>query len=256
MSYCHIDTEKFKHDADGNQADAASLRTLFLSLSSIAELSYRFDDMCAFIREVVIAAKEGDDLSHEERNLLSVAYKNSVGSRRAAWRAASIEQNINQESLRAFNSKIEDELAEYCISILDLLENVLIPHPRSEEPSTVFYLKMAGDYYRYLSEFTQNDKLTQYQQDSAKYYRRAMEIAQSIMTPADPTRLGLALNYSVCLYEIMRSHDEACSLAKRAYEEALRESQNSGKNISKDARLILNLLHDNLALWTQSPSHK
>jgi len=42
--------------------------------------------MLGFMKAVV---KLGGDLSEEERNLLSVAYKNSVGSRRSAWRALS-----------------------------------------------------------------------------------------------------------------------------------------------------------------------
>eukprot|EP00461_Guttulinopsis_vulgaris_P000259 UN00259 len=209
--------------------------------------------MCIFMREVVLcAAEEGQpDLSHDERNLLSVAYKNAVGARRAAWRAVNIDEQGSTAHFRAFCQKIEHELEALCLGILDLLESVLIKHPQCNDDAMVFYRKMAGDYYRYLAEFTTSDGLQVYQERSSQYYREAMEIAVKLMAPSDPIRLGLALNYSVCLYEIMKRREEACALAKRAYDDALMRLSETDQQSYKDARLILNLLRDNLTLWNQ-----
>lgn len=249
MSYFKLDIEAFKQRSDKNA------RGQFLGLAHLAEMSYRFDDMCIFMREVVYAAQDGPDLSADERNLLSVAYKNAVGSRRAAWRAVAVDDQPGgdpmQNPLRVLNKKIEDELEALCLGILDLLESILIKHPRCTEDAMVFYRKMAGDYYRYLAEFTVGDNLNRYQEKSSNFYKEAMEIAIRIMTPSDPIRLGLALNYSVCLYEIMRRKDEACSLAKRAYDDACLRISDNDQQQFKDARLILNLLRDNLTLWNQ-----
>ena len=65
------------------------------------------------------------ELTVEERNLLSVAYKNVVGARRAPWRVvSSLEQKgPNQPhaaSISAYRLKIENELTSICNDILDV----------------------------------------------------------------------------------------------------------------------------------------
>merc|ERR1719333_725712 len=101
------------------------------------------------------------ELSVEERNLLSVAYKNAVGSRRAAWRIiTSVEQKEktkgNEENAKwakEYCTKVEGELQKICDTILTLLDKGLIPKSSTGE-SKVFYQKMKADYYRYIAEFT------------------------------------------------------------------------------------------------------
>ena len=95
--------------------------------------------------------------------MLSVAYKNSVGSRRAAWRTISAIQNKEEykgskhiELIKWYRKLIETELSELCQSCLTLLKDVLIPAAEVPE-AVVFYKKMRGDYYRYLCEFTSGE---------------------------------------------------------------------------------------------------
>jgi len=65
-------------------------RDLFVHLARVAESSERYDDMAKIMKRLVIStSSRGQDLTVEERNLLSVAYKNIVGSRRHSWRAMS-----------------------------------------------------------------------------------------------------------------------------------------------------------------------
>merc|ERR1719150_427814 len=107
----------------------------------------------------------GQDLSVEERNLLSVAYKNAVGSRRAAWRIiTSVEQKEkskgnedNAKYAKEYCGKVEAELQKICDTILELLDGKLIGKATTGE-SKVFYQKMKADYYRYIAEFTDGDK--------------------------------------------------------------------------------------------------
>merc|ERR1719440_1003996 len=109
--------------------------------------------------------KSGQDMSVEERNLLSVAYKNAVGSRRASWRIiSSVEQKEgskgnadNVTNCKEYRNKVETELQGICDTILGLLDKSLIPVAKDAE-SKVFYHKMKGDYYRYIAEFTDGDK--------------------------------------------------------------------------------------------------
>ena len=85
----------------------------------------------------------------------------------------------------------------------------------SNAESKVFYLKMKGDYFRYLAEVANGDVRKGVVDDSQKAYQDAFDIAKSSMQPTHPIRLGLALNFSVFYYEIMSSPDKACQLAKQ-----------------------------------------
>merc|ERR1712146_585082 len=70
------------------------------------------------------------------------------------------------------------------------------------------------------------------------------------LPPTHPIRLGLALNFSVFYYEILNQPDRACQLAKSAFDEAIAELDTLSEDSYKDATLIMQLLRDNLTLWT------
>ena len=119
-----------------------------------------------------------------------------------------------------------------------------------------------GDYHRYLAEFALGDK----RKDSANYsleaYKTASEVANTDLPPTHPIRLGLALNFSVFYYEILNSPDQACQLAKQAFDDAiagttchllrspqsdaLAELDTLSEESYKDSTLIMQLLRDNL----------
>uniref|UniRef100_A0A146M871 14-3-3 protein beta/alpha n=1 Tax=Lygus hesperus TaxID=30085 RepID=A0A146M871_LYGHE len=250
-----MSTSNFRVDVTKFLIQPFEARMQFQGLSHIAELCDRHDDMCAFMTEVVKATVDGPDLSFDERNLLSVAYKNAVGIRRSSWRSLAVETSQNDALSDIYSHlrmRIENELETYCNEIIYLLETYLINHPQTKEYSKVFYMKMAGDYFRYLAEFITTDKLNSYRENSANYYKKAMDTAEKSMDPTDPVRLGLALNYSVCLYEIIKDRQRACELAQYAFDQAILRRERSEENTSKDSELILQLLKDNLSLWTSN----
>lgn len=90
------------------------------------------------------------ELTIEERNLLSVGYKNVIGARRASWRIlSSIEQKeesrgdeTNAKRIKDYRTKVEDELSEICYDILAVIDKHLVPSATSGE-SIVFYYKMS-----------------------------------------------------------------------------------------------------------------
>merc|ERR1712002_1075292 len=86
--------------------------------------------------------------------------------------------------------------------------------------------------------------------DSQKAYQDAFEISKSKMQPTHPIRLGLALNFSVFYYEILNSPDKACQLAKQAFDDAIAELDSLNEDSYKDSTLLMQLLRDNLTLWT------
>ncbi|PRQ73315.1 hypothetical protein AAT19DRAFT_16068, partial [Rhodotorula toruloides] len=198
-------------------------------------------------------ASLNSELSIEERNLLSVAYKNVIGARRASWRiVSSIEGkeeakgNTTQvQAIKAYREKIEKELADICEDILSVLEKHLIPSAESGE-SKVFYHKMKGDYHRYLAEFATGDVRGKNADASLEAYKNASQIASQELAPTHPIRLGLALNFSVFYYEILNSPDKACSLAKTAFDDAIAELDTLSEESYKDSTLIMQLLRDNL----------
>merc|ERR1719194_203756 len=128
---------------------------------------------------------EGSALSVEERNLLSVAYKNAVGSRRAAWRIiTSVEQKEtskgnadNAAFAKEYCGKVEGELDKICNTILGVLDGNLIPKASSDE-SKVFYQKMKADYYRYIAEFTEGDKKSKAAESARAAYAEAQGVAE------------------------------------------------------------------------------
>ncbi|XP_062858393.1 tyrosine 3-monooxygenase/tryptophan 5-monooxygenase activation protein, theta polypeptide a [Trichomycterus rosablanca] len=227
-------------------------KTELIQKAKLAEQAERYDDMAASMKAVT---EQGAELTNEERNLLSVAYKNVVGARRSAWRViSSIEQKTDVgdkklQMVKEYREKVEGELKEICNDVLGLLSKYLIENSTNAE-SKVFYLKMKGDYYRYLAEVASGDDKKDTITNSQGAYQDAFDISKKEMQPTHPIRLGLALNFSVFYYEILNSPEQACTLAKQAFDEAIAELDTLNEDSYKDSTLIMQLLRDNLTLWT------
>ena len=202
----------------------ANAREENVYMAKLSEQAERFDEMVDAMKQV---AQLGLELTVEERNLLSVAYKNVIGARRASWRIiSSIERKEDSKGttqsasrIREYRQKVEKELTGICNDILEVIDKYLLPSAVTGE-STVFYSKMKGDYYRYLAEFTTGDQKENASNESLLAYQKAKEHAESDLAPTHPIRLGLILNFSVYYYEIKNEPSIACELAKKAFDEA------------------------------------
>lgn len=236
-------------------------------LARLAEHAERYDEMADFMRNVVLLSP---NLSMEERNLFSVAYKNVIGTRRSSWRlvvtllnelSETAESGVETadsgshhiEIVEPLKKKIEVELTDISSTVLDLLNNYLIPHAEDVEVK-VFYYKMAGDYYRYISEFAEQDRRKESASSAYDSYLKATEIAQDTLSPTHPLRLGLALNFSVFYYEVLNSPSRACMLAKRAFDDAIPDLDALPDELYHDSKLIMKLLRDNLTYWQNEPA--
>jgi len=155
---------------------------------------------------------------------------------------------MDEQLIEKYRKLVEDELEGACKDVLDILTNFLLKTVKGHNDETeVFYYKMVGDYYRYLAEFRDTDIV----KNSAKdYYSKAMEIASTNLPETHPTRLGLALNFSVCYYEILKEPEKACELAKKAFDSGIAKLDTLSDASYKDSTLIMQLLRDNLTLWT------
>uniref|UniRef100_A0A2I3HMQ5 14-3-3 domain-containing protein n=1 Tax=Nomascus leucogenys TaxID=61853 RepID=A0A2I3HMQ5_NOMLE len=191
------------------------------------------------VQKTKLAEQQGAELSNEERNLLSVAYKNVVGACRSSWRVISSVEQKTEGAEKKQQMKIEMKLRDICNYVLSLLEKFLIPSA-SQAERKVFYLKMKGDYYRYLAEVAAGDDKKQTAGQSQQAYQEAFEISKKEMQPTHTIRLGLILN----------SPDKACSLAKMAFDEAIAELDTLSEESYKHSMLIMQLPRDSLTFWT------
>lgn len=101
-----------------------------------------------------------------------------------------------------------------------------------------------------MAEFTTSDVRKKAANNSLAAYQSASDVATQDLPSTHPIRLGLALNFSVFFYEILNSPERACQLAKHAFDEAIADLDTLTEESYKDSTLILQLLRDNLTLWT------
>ena len=174
--------------------------------------------MVDFLKPVI--KEKGAALSTDERNLLSVAFKNLVSQQRTAIRTISaIEQNQKYAKfgggMGAYKKAIEEELYHNCDEIINLIKNDVLTKA-SDDESRAFFLKMIGDYCRYIAESAKDDRLAKTKSDALQAYQEASQIAEKSLNACNSIRLGLALNFSVFHYEVMQDVKKACSLGDKA----------------------------------------
>jgi len=227
-----------------------------LLLSRMAEQCERYDEMIDYVRHFI--GKCTSEFTEDERNILSVAFKNVVGNRRTAWRVLhSIESKEakrsheeNKARAVAYKEKVEAELRSFCREILRIIDHDLLPKVSSDE-GRVFFIKMKGDYHRYICEFAQGQYKDESSKSAQEFYQQALTIAEQTLDSTHPSRIGLALNYSVFNYEILGQHSAAISIAQKAFDDGIANLENvTDEQAYKESTMILQLIRDNISLWT------
>lgn len=229
--------------------------------ATLSERSERYEAMVAYMKDAIKISHEHKLLLDQKaHNLFSIAYKNLAGSRRASWRVLSAEkvkykgkEDEKQEIVNEHLEKVENELREICQEAIKIIGKYILSKDdiKNSKESSIFFLKMKGDYYRYKAEVEKENELKNSTDEAHKAYEKAFQESMALL-PTNPIRLGLALNYSVFYYEILKKVDEACKLAKASFDNAIAELETLSEDHYKDSTLILQLLRDNLTLWTSS----
>jgi 14-3-3 protein epsilon len=230
-------------------------RDLKFFMARVADQAERYGDVLANLNTIISADAA---LNSDERNLLSVAYKSLTGSRRTALRTISafldddsikaIPERVTQ--LNALKTKLVGELDGYCKELIALTDSKLLP-AAADASTKVFFEKLKADYYRYSVEFKSDADRQDGSAKAKTSYESALAIATADLTKADPAYLGLVLNYSVFLYEIIGKKQEAIDLADKAFKEAVDGLDGLDEAQYSEATLILQLLKDNVALWNE-----
>lgn len=226
-------------------------REILVKSAKVAEQCERFDDMKEYLFKAVLL---DPILSKEERKLLATAFKNLVGPLRSGLRLTDsirTREEISGNSPKAVDAvleKITKDIHHYCNEILELISKYLLPAAEGNEPK-VFFLKMQGDCNRYLFEAKSGDRV-QLAKKAKLSYQQALDVARSLAT-TNPIRLGLALNFAVFHYEIMMDSEQACEVAKQAFDNAVTELDQVSDEEYKDCTIILQLIKDNLSKWME-----
>lgn len=250
--------------------DAAKERSALLALGRAALVAERWDDLYRMSKELIRAATQatpGADLTSEERQIFFQATKQILSANRAAWRNCKLEEGT-KDVTDEYKQHLERELFALATELVKLLEDTLITSVKSPEPQ-IFYRKLVGDFYRYLAEVsvpnaavlpysgavissvTAGNSVSAvvpagYDKKSAEAYQVAMRLATTHLEATHPTRLGLCLNYSVLLYEVLKDKKQACELARSAFDQAISKLDDLDESSYKDTTLLMQLLRDNL----------
>ena len=164
--------------------------------------------MVGFLSEM-LDVKAGD-FTIDERNLISLAFKNLVSGKRAAYRTiTAIELNPKYtkfgDALAKYKAEIEVQVIADCERVIKIVNEKVLAKP-CEDELRAFFLKMVGDYNRYIGEYATGAKLDDVKNKALDAYRQANEVE---LPPCHPIKLGLALNLSVFYYEVMKDPKEA-----------------------------------------------
>ena len=228
-------------------------REEYIYLAKLYERAERFPDMVKSINKFV---ELDPKLTKDERNILSSGYKNIISDKRASWRLLnSLEKKEEKKNspqasyIKLVKKNIEKELNDICNEVQMIIDKYLVPNAPDSE-TKVFFLKLKGDYYRYKCEFATGKDFDDACSKAEKIYKEAYDIANKDIPISSSTRLGLALNYSVFFYEIKGLKEEACIIAKNAFDESLKVLDDLEKSKPKDTILIIQLLKENLILWS------
>ena len=224
-------------------------------LGMLAEQCTRYEDMILFLEEMVDSKDE--DLNSDERNLLSIAYKNNISLRRQALRTLNAYEQKEKKKdssnylsfIIEYKKKVENELIEVCEKIIKKITSTLLKRA-SDDEARVFYHKMIGDYYRYIAENISSENKVDFANKGLSAYEKANEAANSLEI-RNPIRLGLALNFSVFYFEVMENHKKAVELANETLELARKDLAGVDEEDEeyRDTFSIVNLLQENLNMW-------
>lgn len=228
-------------------------REEYVYLAKLYEKAERFPDMVKSINKFV---ELDPKLAKDERSILSAGYKNIISDKRSSWRLLNNLERKEEEkknatesaNLKEIKDKIEKELNDICAQIQTIIDKYLLPNAEDVD-NKVFYLKLKADYFRYKCEFASGKDFDDACATAEKVYKEAYELSKQLPI-SNSTRLGLDLNFSVFYYEIKGLKTEACTIAKTAFEEAMKCLDDLEKSKSKDTLLIIQLLKENLILWT------
>lgn len=149
-------------------------------------------------------------------------------------------------------TRLENECVDLCKDLLNLVSKCLMPRAKKagNTEALVYYLKLQGDYFRYVAEVSTGDRHEKGVERCLKCYNEGIEQAEE-MQPGEPTRLSLQLNFSIFCYESLKEQEQALEMANQAIEEAEENMGEIERSKQSEAQTILQFLKENVTQWHQ-----
>ena len=225
-------------------------------LASLAQQSQRYDDMVEYLQDII--NDKTRDLTKDERELLSMAYMNSVSKRTVALRTTSAyelkekrrETSIYLPYIREYKAKLLNELVNLCDRFIASIDNKLLTKT-SDSEAKVFYLKMKGEFFKFIASYGEGATKDDAIRNALDAYNKAAEEAK-VLAKVNPLSLELALSLSTFYYEIVNDQSKAIEIAENTIQSVSQELSNIDPDDSDDNRQslsIYNLIRENLDMW-------
>ena len=227
----------------------------YLYLIKFFQKTERYQEMVKALNKYI---EQNPKLSLEEQSLLCDGYKNIISDKRKSlqllenylMKEEKKEEITNyKKQINIVKEKIKNEFSKIFNDNILILDKYLIPNSQNYE-SKVLYIKLKADYYRYHCEFAEGDNFEESKNKAENLYKEAYKIALEYISVYNPIRLGLALNYSIFVYEVLDNKNEGYNIAQKAYDEAMSVVDSAEKKRSSDTLLIIQLLKENLNMWS------
>lgn len=193
-------------------------------------------------------------MTYEIHNMLITAIKNILTPKRNALRkiiSIELQLELNGSNfidlIIQYREKIEHEIVIFCQEIIKLCDNLLNTAQGLTE-SYVLLHKIKADHFRYLSE-TVHEKCQEYAELGLNEYEIGFLMSKELPN-INITRLGIGLNYAIFFSEILNCREKACEIAKSAFTEGMLDSNILDDEQYKESSLIMQLLRDNIVLWS------
>ena len=228
-------------------------REEYVFLSKLYEKAERYPDMIKSIKEMISINPK---LNKEECDILSTGYKNMITEKRSSWRILHSmerkERKIKSKILpqiREIKSHIEREIREVCNDLQILIDKYLLPNADDHE-NEICFNKLKADYYRYICEFAGGKEFEENLNKSEEFYKKAYNNSIKNLPVNNCTRVGLALNYAIFLYEVKGEKKNAFDIAKKTFDESMKFVDDLEKPKYRDTLMIIQLIKENLIFWS------
>ena len=229
-------------------------------LARVSHLSGMPEEAIKYIEEL-IKLKNGH-ITEEERNILFSSLKILINYRRDSWRtvnALESKEKKNQSTLlpRVTELKftLSSEIEQYINKGIELIDNSLFKAASNDELK-VMYAKIKGDYMRYMIELKPKDKkeeINMYKEKADENYKIGLNMCNSLSN-LNTTKIGLILNYTVFMYEILKDYKNAYIIANNVYQATLKSLNDDNYDLTllKDLNKLVNLLKENISKWSEA----
>ena len=245
--------EKEEKEGKEEKKEEKLTREDYVFLSKLYEKAERYPDMLQAIKEMI---KINPKLNKEECDILSTGYKTMITDKRSSLRILqSMERREKKNKskivphIKEIKSHIEKEIRNVCNDLQELIDKYLITNSDSHENEVCFY-KLKADYNRYICEFAEGKEYEECLNKSEEFYKKAYNISVKDLPVNNCTRVGLALNYAIFLYETKGDKKTAFELAKKTFDESMKFVDELEKPKNRDTLMLIQLLKENLIFWS------